>query len=241
MDRRSWLGMAVLTGVMALSAGPVAAGTTPARTTKFTPGWVKGEPTLRVEGRGVTFFKRVGPDKVSLRIAVTGEVIELEANTGGTVRVSRQGQSVSVQMSAPFEQNIARVQKLVTGSKALAAFEGLVASLVSDDSLQAQSLRSSHGLLNAVRGVTVAMAPLPAISKPKPRATLAGFKTSAEGPYACWAEYETTMNQYLVIFSSCLDSYWWIPGWTAACAFQFSLQGELAFFWLISCSGGMPV
>jgi hypothetical protein len=45
----------------------------------------------------------------------------------------------------------------------------------------------------------------------------------------------------MVEFNSCLDSYWWIPGWTSACALQFTLQAELAWFWLISCSGGMPV
>ncbi len=240
MGRQLWLGM-VLAGVMVPSAWPEAAGAPAAGSTRFTLKWVENEPTLRVEGRGVTLVKRVGRDKVSLRVEVTGDRIELDADTRGAVRVSRQGKAVAVHMSDAFELNIARIQKLTAGSKALDAFEGLVASLASDDSANAQSVRSSHALLSVVRGVTIPMAPAPVRSTAKLSPAGLTLTAGTEGPFACWAEYASTVDQYLVQFNSCIDSYWWIPGWTSACSFQFVLQAELAWFWLISCSGGMPV
>jgi len=228
-------------GIVTPSAWPEAAPRTAGgASTTFTHGWVKDEPTLRVEGRGVKFFKRVGRDKVTLRVEVPGDVIELEAATSGAVRIGRKGRFLQLQMKDNFESNIAKVQRLTAGSKAFAGLEGLVASLGSSEAPQAQSLRSSHVLLNAVRGVTVPL-PTPQVADTMGRAVRAGFKAAAEGPFACWAEFSSTVYQYQVQFNACLEDYWWIPGWTAACGFQFALQAELAWFWLIGCSGGMPV
>lgn len=238
MERKLLLGVVMLAALATPSAWPEAAPRQAGETT-FTMGWENEQPTLRAEGRGVKFFKRVGRDTVSLRVEVPGDVIELEAGTNGTVRVGRGGRVLRLQMAEPFEANIAKVQKLVVGSKALDGFESLIVALAANDSPQAQSLRSSHALLNAVRGLAVPAArPQPAGSR---QATLAAFTERTEGPYACWAEYAHTVNVYNWEFNSCISNYWWVPGWTAACGFQFALQAELAWFWLIGCSGGVPV
>lgn len=239
MGRTMLLGITVLIGVAMPTAWPEAAPRKAGETT-FTLAWVKDEPTLRAEGGGVKFFKRVGRDRVSIRIEVPGDSVELEAGTNGHVRVGRKGRFLQLQVAGTFEANVAKVQKLFAGSKALDGFDGLMASLAASDKPQAQSLRSSQALVNAVRGVTV---PLPAGPSPaaSSRATRAASKEWAEGPFACWAEYTATVDQYNVIFNDCISDYWWIPGWTAACGFQFALQSELAWFWLLSCSGGMPV
>ena len=241
MGRKLSMAFALLVGIITPSAWPAAAPRAAGGDTTFAFGWAKGEPTLRAEGRGVKFFKTVGRDQVSIRLEVPGDVIELEAATSGVVRIGRKGRFLRLQMKDNFEANIAKVQKLTAGSKALDGFEGLVASLASSETPQAQSLRSSHALLNAVRGVVIPPVSAPQVPGRGGRATLATYTAGAEGPYACWAEYASTVDQYNVQFNACVENYWWIPGWTAACGLQFALQSELAWFWLLSCSGGMPV
>ena len=249
MGRRLLLGIALVMGIVTPSAWPEAASAKPGapRTTPtepaFTSGWVNGEPTLRAEARGVRFFKQVSRERVSIRVEVPGDRIEVEADTKGTVRIGRNGKFLRLQMQDRFEANVARIQKLTAGSAALDGLEGFAASLEGQDRQEARSVMTSYALLHALRGSTgpsrsMARAVTPVASS---RVVRAMATTREEGPYTCWAEFATTMDQYLVEFNSCTTDYWWIPGWNAACAFQFSLQGELAFFWLISCSGGMPV
>lgn len=241
MGRRLLLGVALFAGIVTPGAWLEANTVTPAGETRFTLGWVGEEPTLRVEGRGVKFFKRVGRERVVIRVEVPGDVVEIEAESSGAVRLGRKGRYLRLQMRDNFDASIAKVQKLVAGSTALDGFEGLMASLVSVDTPQVRSLRSSHALISAVRGVTVPVVPGPQLSASRGQASRAAFTRSEEGPLACWAEYAWTVYQANVVFNECVEDYWWIPGWTATCGFQFALQSELAWFWLLSCSGGMPV
>lgn len=241
MNRKLWLGIVMIAAIATPSASPEAAPRKTGETT-FTVSWEQEQPTLRAEGRGVKFFKRIGRDRVFIRVEVPGDAIDLEADVRGAIRVGRKGKSVAFQTKDSFDASIAKVQKLTAGSDALNRFEGLVASLAFSDTQNVQSLRSSHALINAVRGVTIPLVTPPAPTANRPL-TLARATTSfrEEVPSACWAEYASTVNQYNVIFNDCIADYWWIPGWTAACGLQFAIQSELAWFWLISCSGGMPV
>lgn len=242
MGRKLLLGIALIAGIVTPSAWPEAAARKPAGVTTFTPGWVRNEPTLRVEGRGVKLFKRVGRDHVSIRIEAKGDIVELQADLSGKVRIGRQGRFLDLQMKDSFEASIAKVQKLTAGSPALEGLEGLVASMEGDERQEARSVLTSYALLHAVRGSPAPTRSMVSALKPKTGGAMArAFLGREEVPSACWADYASTVNNYMVEFASCIDSYWWIPGWTSACAFQFSLQSELAFFWLISCSGGMPI
>lgn len=242
MGRTMLLGITVVLGVAMPTAWPEAASRSARPETVFKLGWAGNEPTLQVTGRGVKFFKRVGRDQVSIRVEVPGDVVQLDANLSGVVRLGRNGRFLQLQMKDAFEANVAKAQKATAGSRALDALEGLVASLEEDERQEAASVRSSFALLHAVRGNAVP-ARTAAKSRPAPAggSVVRAMAATAEGPYACWAEYSSTMYQYNVVFNSCVDSYWWIPGWTASCGFQYVLQSELAWFWLISCSGGMPV
>ena len=248
MGRRLLLGMAIVMGIVAAGDGPEAAAGKPgsaphARTgLTFTSGWAEGEPTLRAEGRGVRFFKRVGRDRVLIRVEVAGDRVEVEANTKGIVRVDRNGKLLRLQIQGQFKTALTKIQKLTSGSAALEGLENLAAALEGENHQEARSVMTSYALLHALRGSvgpsrSMALAASPA----KATGVVQAMATVEENPSACWADYATTVNQYLVEFNACTDSYWWIPGWNAACAAQFALQGELAFFWLISCSGGMPV
>ncbi|MFA5907475.1 MAG: hypothetical protein WC815_01735 [Vicinamibacterales bacterium] len=243
MGRRLLLGVALLAGIVTPGAWLEAAPRKAAVETKFTLGWVGDEPTLRVEGRGVKFFKRVGRDKVAIRVEVPGDVVELEAEMNGAVRIGRQGRFLRLQMKDHFEASIAKVQKLTVGSRALDGLEGLVASLQADGRQEARSVMTSYALLHAVRGSAGPIAAVAATVKAAAtgRSVRAASTAREETPFACWAEYAVNMVDYVVEFNSCVDSYWWIPGWPAVCAFQFTVQAELAWFWVLSCSGGMPV
>lgn len=240
MNRNVILSVALMAGVATPTAWPEASPRTAGGDTKFTAGWVQDDPTLRAEGRGVKFFKRVGRDKVSIRVEVPGDFVELDAAANGAIRFARKNRVLRLEMKGNISDNVTQIQKLAAGSKALAGFDGLVAALAPNNTPAAQSLRSSQALLNAVRGVSIPTVVAPAAPAPAGRAARASF-ARAEGPFGCWAEYASTVYRYNVIFNECIDDYWWIPGWTAACGFQFAIQSELAWFWLLSCSGGMPV
>ncbi len=125
MGRRMLLGVALLVGIVTSSAWPEAAPRTAPGEATFAFGWIKDEPTLRIEGRGVKFFKRVGRNNVSIRVEVPGDVIELEADVSGAVRYGRKGRFLRLQMKDDVAANIAKVQKLTAGSRALDGFEGL--------------------------------------------------------------------------------------------------------------------
>jgi len=178
--------MALLVGIVTPSAWPEAAPRPAGGDTTFTFGWVKDEPTLKVQGRGITFFKRVGRDRVSIRVEAAGDVVELDAELSGAIRVGRKGRYLQLQMKDNFEASVVKVQKLMVGSRALDGFEGMVASLASSETPQARSLRSSHALLNVVRGVMVTPAARPPVSA-SPGASRATFLAREEVPFACWA------------------------------------------------------
>ena len=62
-----------------------------------------------------------------------------------------------------------------------------------------------------------------------------------ETPIVCWAEYATTVYGYYLEYAQCLLDYAWIPGGAAVCSFEWLVKTELAWFWVIGCSGGVPV
>lgn len=242
MGRRLLLGVAMFVGLIPI-ATPEAAPAGPVPGIRLTSSTLGGESILRAEGKGIVFSKRVGKDRLHMHFEVPRDRIDLEVKMDGRLRLVRNGKVLTAEMKSDAANAVARIQQLTSGSPALAGFEALVASLASDQRVEAQSLRVSHALLHAVRGNNA-----PAMAfRAGPASRSAGGVVRAmargveEGPTACWAEYEYTVYQFNVQFNDCISSYWWIPGWTAACGFQFAVQAELAWFWLISCSGGMPV
>ena len=243
MGRKLLMGMVVMAAVATPTAWPEAAPAKPSAAPKVTTGMVKGESTLRAEAGRVVFSKRVGRDQVVMRLEAPRDRIDLELNTDGRVRIVRNGKVLTLQMKEDPANAVEQVKRLTSGSVALAGLDSLVAGLANDQRLEAQSLLVSHALVQALRGNSAPAMAFAARQAPRTDGAIVRVmgRTTEEGPYACWAEYAQTVDQYLVQFNDCVSLYWWIPGWNAACGAQFSLQSELAFFWLISCSGGMPV
>src|SRR5436190_2155651 len=101
MARGVYLGMVV--AVIGLTAGSQAAAApaTPisrGADVKFTVGGTAKESMVVAEGLGVRITKRVGPETVRIRIEAAKDTVDVEATAKGTLRLSRRGQSVDINM-----------------------------------------------------------------------------------------------------------------------------------------------
>lgn len=207
----------------------------------FTVGVRPGESTLRAEGKGISFLKRLTADRVVVRIDVPGDWFELDASPAGAARLTRNGKSIKLHLTATGD-DVAKAQKFAAGSKALAGLESLAATLESSTRPEAQSVLTSFALLHVVRG---SLAPARSVAKTIQAQQAKNFTRAAwdveEQPLHCWMQYAIEMNEALHVLDQCYQSYGWLPGMATVCGFEWVIKAELAWFWLIACSGGMPI
>jgi hypothetical protein len=240
------LSIGVVVSMLLVSSGSsVAAGPAIHRgaDVRFTAGGTAKESTLAAEGLGVRVSKRVGPETVKIRIEVANDAIDIDANAGGAVRLARRGKSVSLDMGVRDTKAVATARRLMEGSSALKSFGAMIAALESDQRNAAKSMLTSWALVNAIRGDDqVALAVARRFTAPfRVSMTPVSFTAREEMPMACWAEYATTITYYYSEYAQCLVDYAWIPGMVAVCSFEWAVKAELAWFWVIGCSGGVPV
>jgi hypothetical protein len=209
---------------------------------KFTLGATPNESTVVAEGMGVRITKRIGREIVKIRIETATDIVDLEANAKGSVRLARRGRAVVIGTASRDEQLFAAARRMTEGSPALKSFDALMTALDGDSRAVAQSMWLTWGLVNAVRGNNAAAMSVAArfrVAVSKAPFTLVKFM-GEEGPNACWAEYQSTVNQYWTDYSGCLVDYGWIPMGAQACTFEWMTKSELAWFSLIACDGGIP-
>lgn len=246
MARRLCVGMVaavfLIAGASRVQAGPAAIYR--GADVKFTLGSTPTEATVIAEGLGVRITKRVGREIVKIRIESADDIVGLEASAKGTVRVSRSGRSVMITTASRDEKLIAAARRMTEGSPALKSFDALIAALDGDDRALAASMRTTWALINGVRGndlAAMSVARRMAGAHRKGPFMAASFMLEREeGPTACWAEYQQTVNSYWTEYSDCLVDYAWIPMGAQACTFEWMTKSELAWFWLIACDGGIP-
>jgi hypothetical protein len=197
--------------------------------------------TLQAKGKGITFSKRLTAEGVRVQIDVPGDSVALEAAPNGTARLFRNGKTLRVRMTTAGDDT-ERVHRFLAGSKALLAFESLSLALEASTRPEAQSVLTSFALVHAVRGSGAPARVLANVVKTRQAARMlrASSRIGEEGPEQCWTEYSMTMNTYLTEFDTCYRNYGWVPGMNAVCAFEFVVKAELAWFWVIGCSGGVP-
>ena len=241
------LSIGVVVSMLIVSTGSrVTAGPAPIHRgadVRFTMGGTTKESTLTAEALGVRVSKRVGPETVTIRIEAANDAIDVDATVGGSVRLARRGKSVSLNMAVRDAKAIATARRLTDGSAALKSFGAMIAALESDQRNAAKSMLTSWALVNAIRGddqialgVARRLAAPPAVSM-----TPVSFTAREEVPIVCWAEYASTVAIYYSEYAQCLIDYAWIPGMAAVCSFEWLVKAELAWFWVIGCSGGVPV
>jgi hypothetical protein len=210
---------------------------------KFTLGGTPKESTVVAEGLGVRITKRIGAETVKIRIEAPNDVVEVDAAAGGDVRIARHGKAVRLNMAARDHKLIDQARRMTEGSQALKSFDALINALAGDERAVAKSLLTSWALVNAARGhdEAVAVAARRMTQKPQPFTPVKMNFAREEIPVVCWAEYSSTVATYYNEFSQCLVDFGWIPGMAQACTLEWLIKAELAWFWVISCSGGMPI
>jgi hypothetical protein len=210
---------------------------------KFTVGSTPKESTVVAEGLGVRVTKRVGPETVKIKLEAAKDVVEISATAKGLVRVARRGQIVEINMTSRDPKAVAKARQLTEGSAALKSFDALIDALAGDQRSVATSMLTTWTLINAARGADdkVAIAARRMKSASQPFIPIKAALAREEVPYACWAEYSATVLSYYVEYANCVNDYAWIPGMVAVCTFEWTIKAELAWFWVIACSGGVPV
>ena len=211
---------------------------------KFTVGGSTQESVVTAEGLGVRITKRVGPESVRIRIESAKDVVDVQANANGGVRLTRGGRMVDVNMAARDPKAIDQARRIIAGSAALKSFDALIGAIGHDQRTVAKSMLTSWALVHAASGSDA-----PALSVARRfQAAAKGTFTPVrsmfereETPIVCWAEYATTVTTYYLEYSQCLLDYGWIPGGAQFCSFEWIIKAELAWFWVIGCSGGVPV
>jgi hypothetical protein len=246
MARGLYVGM-VLSVFVVMSASRVMAAPSPiyrGADVRFTLGGSPTESTVVAEGLGVRVSKRIGREIVKIRIEVAKDIVDLEANAKGQVRLARRGRSVVLNMAARDQKLIAEARRMTEGSSALKSFDALIAALDGDSRAVAQSMLTTWGLVNALCGNDAAVMSVAnrfkAAASNGPFTPVSFTREREEGPDACWAEYSVTVNRYYGEFSACLVDYGWIPMGAQACTVEWLVKSELAWFSLIACDGGIP-
>lgn len=247
MVRRLSVGMVVM--VCAVS-GASRVGAAPApihrgADVKFTVGGSAKESIVTAEGLGVRITKRVGPETVNIRIEAGKDRVDVQATAKGSVRLTRAGKTVEVSMATRDPKLMERARRMMQGAPALESFDALVQAIGNDQRAVAKSMLTSWALVHAASGSDE-----PAIALARQlRSTVAkgGFTPARsmfaidESPTVCWNEYTTTVYGYYMEYAQCLLDYAWIPGGAQTCSFEWLVKAELAWFWVIGCSGGVPV
>lgn len=246
MARQVCLGM-VMAMVLGTTGSRVEAASSPiyrGPDVKFTLGGSASESTVVAEGLGVRVTKRIGPETVKIRIESATDVVSVDAVAGGSVRLARRGKSVTIKMAARDQEMTGQARRMTEGSPALRLFDALIAALDRDDRAVATSMRTTWALVHALRGNDAAAESLARRVKKQAQAnfTPARFGLSREEtPVVCWGEYAVTVYGYYMEYAQCLLDYAWVPGGAAVCSFEWLVKTELAWFWVIGCSGGVPV
>jgi hypothetical protein len=245
MARKLWVGM-MLAMLVFNTGSRVAASPVPiyrGADVKFTLGGTSRESTVVAEGLGVRVSKRIGPDTVKIRVEVEKDAVEISANAKGLVRVARRGQSVEINMASRDQKALAKARRMMEGSAALTSFDALIDALAGDQRAVAKSMLTTWTLINAARGADdkVAIAARRMTSSSQRFAPIASTFTREETPIVCWAEYSMSVATYYAEYAQCVNDYGWIPGMVAVCTFEWLVKAELAWFWVLGCSGGMPV
>ena len=210
----------------------------------FTVTGTPAEAVLVAEAPAVKFERVSTEDGIAVRLEAPGDVVEVRANARGRIEFSRRGKARKFDGHAMKPADVEAIQVLAAGSPALQAFDAMAAILEDSNREESLSLLVTHALVSAVRGQPAANRTLARKLKAKlePRFRQVAQRTRDDGgPGGCWDTYEREVYRIALQMEKCNSDYWWNPVMIAACSIEWTIRAELAFFWLISCSGGMPV
>jgi hypothetical protein len=209
---------------------------------KFTIAVSTGEVLLLAEAPGIVFEKRSTAGSATIRVAVAGDSVRIEANPSGEVRLTRGRKSRRLRVSKASLAHARDAQAFLAGSTALLALEGLAAHLAGSQRPEAESVLTSYALIEAVQGRSDATRALAGRHRarvmPAAGARSAGFSLTGGRSLGCWDDYRGEIMSAWNDYEACLREVWW--GW-APCSFEHTIRVEGAWFGYIACSGGLLI
>lgn len=211
----------------------------------FTVVAAPGEARLTAEGPAVKFEKVSSEAGIAVRIEAAGDVIEFHTNTMGLFDLKRGGKTKKYRTRELKADHLDAVQTLVAGSAAMQAFESLANALEESDRPEAISVLTTYALVNVLRGNSAGtrtlVRKLKARTEKNLRQVAQRTRGDGGGPDACWDAYEGSVYRLALELDRCMRDNLWNPFMQAACSAEWLIRAELAWTWLIACSGGLPV
>jgi hypothetical protein len=235
---RSVVGVAAMAMVAAMTVAPdVSQAQTSADRPRLEITRGDGRVTISARARDLTVTQTLRPVGFDLRIVLGRDLVRVNGDTAGRVRVERTGRSLALSMAGATVEQAAEVRSLLAGSTALAAFDALVASEWARTTREAVVFHSAHAIVALLRGD---QRPLQAfVRRVKAGREVRLIAIGQMTAHECWRSYERDVLRYTYELEICLAdaSNSLNPLTSAWCAYEYNLKTTLAFIWLLDCSG----
>ena len=168
------------------------------------------------------------------RVAARDDVLVV-VRTGARLRVTRNGQSATVQLDRVDEDGLDLAQAVLAGSRAVRAFRGVQQHLADEarESAPGIAIDRLEALLAILQGETTAL------DRRAPQVRDGAWRVSRVACGAepsCFSEYEGEVTLAWDDYSQCIYDVRWYPGMQELCAFTWLLRVESAWFRFIGCS-----
>lgn len=168
------------------------------------------------------------------RLAARDDVLVV-VRSGARLRVTRHGQSATVQLDRADEEGLDLVQSVLAGSRALRAFRGVHRHLGEEarESAPGIAIDRLDALLALLQGETTAL------DRRAPQVRDGAWRVSRVACGAepsCFSEYEGEVTRAWDDYAQCIYDVRWYPGLQELCAFSWLLRVESAWFRFIACS-----
>lgn len=237
---RTVVGWALL---VACAAAPAAAATGREETPRVSTTRSTGQAVMTVKSSAVTVTQTISPDAFDLRLQSAADHVRITGDRGGYVTVTRGGARHALDVRTATLADQQTVQRLLSGSPALAAFETLMATPWPRPAAVAPVLDAAKAMIALFRGE--APRPLPlvaAMRSPAPSDIPASsLRRVAQklSPSQCWDIYAHDVLKFTYDLEACMaeSSYSLNPLRSAWCGYEYNLKTTLSAFWLLDCYG----
>lgn len=208
-----------------------------------------GAIALSVIGGGLQFTKRVYADG-RFEMDLQHRVDRVAVSVGrGYVRVARPRAAVAFDPSQAEEESQQNTRVLLADSTAVHQFRAMVANLDEStlDSAAGLGLLLADAEIGVLGGDVAAIARLaPVVGGREAGAAHSSSQRAANGRAAsggdalpgesCYVSYRNEVVAAWNDYASCNESFWWVNPLRLACATEWVLRAESAWFSFLSCS-----
>lgn len=198
---------------------------------------------MSVKSSAVTVTQTISPDAFDLRLQSAADEVRITGDRGGHVTVVRGGARHALDVRTATLDDQRTVQRMLSGSAALAGFETLMATPWPRPAAVAPVLDAAKAMIALFRGEAPRALPLVAAMRaPAPTDVPASsLRRVAQklSPSQCWDIYAHDVLKFTYDLEACMAeaSYSLNPLRSAWCGYEYNLKATLAAFWLLDCYG----